>query len=482
MDNLGSALAPCDTNAEKKILGALILYPTAIPEIMDKLLPEDFYSTANKEIYSGLCTLSVDGKPISVDTIGSLLSQRKSETGGTVLESIGGARTILECVEGSSTEELDFWTTVVRSKSESRQLLGFAEDARRAALSNSGDVSKLRAKLEERLVSLGGSYSNQSVSINAAADELDERLERYINDPDSIIGLATGWDKLDRSIDGFQPGNVSIFYAPSSRFKSLFTANVGLKFAQNNVPGLWFTTEMPRVQVMERILSLECELNLKWLRRDYKIFDHKQDIYAAKERIKNLPIYFCDTSSVDISEVRAEVSRHKRWNDIQYIIVDLIDHVTSSRYKDEMVNNQRVVMAGMKAIAKDFNIHVILVSHVGKAASQGNTDASLDMENMIGSAAKYQDVDHSFSIMPVKQDMEGKLFALSREEILGKIQADGMLNVLISVTKNRHGELLNYLMTLDFNRGGIFVPMVKKPRPDYRAFVDAAAQGVLTTV
>lgn len=471
MENLSSTLAPCDLNGEKRILGALILYPASIPETMDTLLPDDFYSTNNKEIYSSLCTLSVDGKPISVDTIAAHLSSRKSEVSGNLLEAIGGARVILDCVEGSSTEELDFWVKVVKSKAEQRKLLEFAEFAKRTALTGGDDISRVRAKIEEHLVSLSGGYSNQSVSIESAADELDERLERYINDPDSIIGIKTGWDKIDRSIDGFQPGNVSIFYAPSSRFKSLFTSNVGLLFAQQDVPGLWFTTEMPRVQVMERLLALESRLNLKWLRRDYKIFEHKSEIYAAKERLKGYPIYFCDTSSVDVAEVRAEVSRHKRWNNIQYIIVDLIDHVTSSRYRDEMVNNQRIVMSSMKAIAKDFNIHVILVSHVGKSASHGNQDASLDMENMIGSAAKYQDVDTSFSIMPVTNDMNDRLVSMSREEILAHIAAEGKLRVLIAITKNRHGELLNYLMELDFNQGGIFQPFYAKPLPNYNQYV-----------
>ena len=220
---------------------------------------------------------------------------------------------------------------------------------------------------------------------------------------------------------------------------------------------------MPRVQVLERLLQLEAGLNLKWLRRDKRIYEYKAHIKRAQDRLAGYPIYFCDTSALDISEIRAEVNRHTRWHNINYIIVDLVDHVSSSRFRDEMVNNQRAVMSSMKQIAKDFNIHVLLVSHVAKGNEQTRQKADLDVEEMIGSAAKYQDVDAAISIAPVGMDDVGKWIAMQREDILRAVADSGRLDVLVSVTKNRHGELLRTILELDFNYGGRFEEPVFRP-------------------
>lgn len=448
-------LEPFDPEAEKRVCGALILDRDQISDVMLDLQPEHFYTTQGRYIYESICSLHIDGNPVTAETIASHLNGKK-ELDATRLEIIGGARGIMEVLDGVSNGEVEFWSGQVKKKYEERKLLEFAAEVKKIALSNPEDVTKARAKLEEKLISLSGKAHSSSVSIAVAEGELDARINRYINNPDDIIGLPSTYYKLDEALDGFQLGNVSIVYAPSSRYKSLFTTNIGWRFAQQNIPGLWFTTEMPRVQVMERLLQLESGLNIKWLRRDKQVYANKGRIKSAQGRLSSYPIYFCDTSSLDIAEIRSEVSRHTRWNDIKYILVDLVDHVSSSRYRDEMVNNQRAVMASMKQIAKDFNIHVMLVSHVSKGNEQTRTKADLDVEEMIGSAAKYQDVDCSISIAPVIMNDSGKYTAMTRDEIFWSVAHGGKVEVMISVTKNRHGELLRELMDLDFNIGGRF--------------------------
>jgi replicative DNA helicase len=461
LSNQGSSLSPANAEAERHIIGALVLSPDEISLAMTKINREDFYYKPYSYIFDALCQLSVDGKPITPDTIANVLSgKRQVASTESLLEMVGGAGGIIDTLTGVSAGELDFWIAEVKSKSSSRDLLRLLDSSRIELLKGDIDVDNLRSKIEERLIASTGTKSS-SVSMEVACDELTERLNKYFDNPDSIPGLTTGWPKFDKTIDGFQAGNVSIVYAPSSRYKSLFVANLGMLFAKQGVPGLWFTTEMPRVQVMERLLQIESQLNIKWLRRDKKLFEYREDLLVAKRRIVQYPIYFCDTSHLDVADLRAEVNRHKRWHNIDYIIIDLVDHVSSSSFKDEMVNNQRVVMSSMKAIAKDFDIHVVLVSHTAKDRG-APAQADLNVEEMIGSASKFQDVDCAISVMPVKFNMDGRLVGLERDEILNRISDTGTLQMLISVTKNRHGELIRYAMKLDWNRGGIFEPIVEQ--------------------
>jgi len=452
---LPSAVIPCDIDAEKRLCGILILENGRINDTILSVSPDHFYSIQYRYIYSSICQLFIDGNPVTPETIANHLKFQDA-TDGNKLTIVGGNEAIIKTIEEANTDEFDFWSGRVKKKYEERQLVSFAQEALQMALSNPESVKGVRNKIEERLVSLSGERVSSSFSIETALPDLDSRIQRYIDNPDAIIGIESGIARLDKDIDGFQPGNVSIVYAPSSRFKSLFVQNLGWRFASQGVPGLWFTTEMPRVQVMERLLQLETGLNFKWLRRDKRILEHKGRIHKGMERLRTFPIYFCDSSSLDVAEIRSEVNRHKRWNDIQYVIVDLVDHVFSSRFKDEMVNNQRVVMSSMKQIAKDFDVHIVLVSHISKGNEQSRKNADLDVEEMTGSAAKYQDVDVSMSISPVAYGESGRMQAMQREDIIYAVAESGKLDVLLSITKNRHGELDRFILTLDFNKGGIF--------------------------
>lgn len=455
MQQDSTPLIPMNITAEKKVCGSLLISPHEISDLMLRLSPNEFYSQHYRFMYEAMCSLFIDGNPVTTETVANVLRSKK-EVGVTRLDAIGGTQFILDTLEGIGPEEIDFWTDEVKKKHDQRQMLEFAQAIIAGVAKNPEDMEAFRNKTEEKLVRLGGTSSSTSVSLSTAVDDLGPLIQRYISNPDGIIGRQTKLDRLDKALDGLKPGNVTIVYAPSSRFKSLFTTNIGWRLAEQNIPGLWFTTEMPRIQVMERILQLESGLNFKWLRYDKRMAEYENDIKAAQKRLKSLPIYFCDNSEIDVATVRSEVARFKRWHDIEYIIIDLVDHVSSSRYKDEMVNNQRAVMASMKAIAKDYNVHIILVSHVSKGARGDRLQADLDVEEMIGSAAKYQDVDASISIAPVTTDDEGKLRAMAREEIIFYLEKRFLIPVMISVTKNRHGELLRYIVDLNFSRGGVF--------------------------
>lgn len=453
-------IAPFSGEAERRFCGALLIFRERIADVMIDVKPDDIYLSQCRWIYESICSLYIDGFTVNIDTVAEHLKNKSDGAGKSRFDSIGGDY-LVDIVSGVESDEIDYWIEIIKTKAHERKILDFLEDAKTVLFQGKRDVKTIQSYLEEKLISIVPDNKSQSISIENSIDSLDEVLDKYFNDPDGISGISSGYGKLDELSDGFKPGNVTILYAPSSRFKSLFATNLGYNLAQQNIPGLWFTTEMPRQQVMERLLQLQIKNNLKKLRKDGKIRENMPAIKSHKAALAAMPIYFCDISAPEIGQIKADVQRFKRWHDIEYIIVDLVDHVYSSNFKDEMINNQRYVMAQMKGIAKDFNIHVILVSHIAKQRAEDRNQVDLDVESMIGSSAKYQDVDMAMSIAPweVVRDKNGvtSKVAMSRDTMAWHMATYTDIPLMLAVTKNRHGPLGMVPLSVQMSRGGIIV-------------------------
>lgn len=453
---------PCDIDAERHVVGACLLAPTAVDHCITRLAADDFHYRPHGWMLTAIGALHASGQPVNPQTVVRRLSEMRAPNGTqSCLDAMDGADAVFATLEGVLPDDVQFWTDRVKKKRAQRDLLTFAEKARKVALSNPGDMQAATAKLEEQFAQVAsGSGGERNVyTLDAAMDGIQSRIEQYIEDPDAISGLPTGWGVFDRILDGLQEGNVTIVYAPSSRFKSMFVQNIGWLLARQDIPGLWFTTEMPKWQISERLLQFELGLNFRWLRRDGAIKRHKADIMRGAQFVRQYPVYICDRSDIDIGTIRAEVVKQKKWNDVKYVIIDLIDFVGASLFKEDSIAQQSLVMRQVKALAKQCNVHVILVSHVAKGDKAIRQKADLDVEDMKGSSSKYQDVDTAISLMPVGWSGEkGDWYALDRNGITKKVTNGGIMTVLVAITKNRHGELGRIPFTLDLNRGGRMYP------------------------
>ena len=449
-------------DAERRVAGACMLSATGLAMAMMKLQPQDFLCRPYGWIFTASVDLAMGGHAVTPQTIIRKLGEMKHSSGRSYLDDTGTAL-VIEAIENVNPDETEFWADRVKKKAGERKLLELGNWIREQALSNPEDINAIHLKAEERLsaIQAGDSTGDEISDGYEGLDALTARIDRYIDDPDGITGLELGWPALDHVLDGLQMGNVTIMYAPSSRYKSFVAANMGRRLAMRGIPGLWYTTEMPKVQVQERLVSLESGLNLKWLRRDGTIGSHRDEIYSALKRVAAFPIYYSKRGELDLMTLRAEVTRQARYNGIQYVIIDLVDQVATNQYGDNETSNQSLVMRKMKALAKRANVHIILISHVVKGDKALGKKASLEVEDMKGSSSKYQDVDAAISIMPVRwSDIDLCYEGLDRKQIQEAVKQDGRLTLLLAVTKNRHGELAEIPFAISLTHGGRMKPLV----------------------
>lgn len=453
------SLIPSDVDAERRVIGSLLLDSTLVAEAMRKVSATDFYVKRFQWIFNACCDLWMSSKPVNIDTVVRRLDDMQVGYGKNALEEMGGAATVTEAIEGTTPEECSFWIERVASKAMEREAFYAVSDIRRKLATGGVDIRALLSEHEDRLASIArgrGDEGSGSVTLEDADRAMDDRLHRFLTKPDSIAGAATGYKRFDHLIDGIQPGGVYIFFAPTSRYKSQIVDALGVGLSKNGARGRWYTTEMPYVQVFERVVQMEAGVNILWARREGVLPDHMGSIMRARQNITKLPFTICDKSSLDLSVLRADVLRNKKWEGLDYIIIDLVDKVTTSEYKDNSIAKQEVVMDAMKQLAKDAEIGIIATTHVSKPEQSLKKSPVLDINEMKGSSSKGQEVDVAVSLMVVDWDpVEEDWYALTRDEIRERNRpaCPARMKVLAGITKNRHGDLENVMFEVDSHAG-----------------------------
>jgi len=444
---------PADTEAERHVVGACLLSPEAIPTIMAALEPEDFWSLQYRAVYAACCDLAIENHPVSVAAVSShrLCKEILRED-------------IARLMEGVLPDDWEFWASRVVNTRKMRKLFDLGTEAHRLSRLEPEQADAAINKVELLLTTAGAKLAgdNTTVTANEAVSELKTRLERYIHRPDEITGLTTGWDRFDRILDGLQGGGVTVVYAKTSHYKTQFVLNIGHALLHQGIPSFWCTTEMPAVQVMERLLQLEAGVNIREARWNRELWRYEDLLREKAELMEDYPVWICDRSQFDIGFFRQAVMRMKRWHNIKYVMLDLVDKVSAPNTRGDEVANVKAVMTNIKDIAKQADVHIICTTHIVKIARDYRAllNPSLDLEEMAGSGAKSQDADAAISLVIAKEDpFEGRWKAMTFEEIVLATRETKELNLYASVKKNRNGELNDLIFHIDLNAGGRITPV-----------------------
>jgi len=438
-------LPPSSAEAERKVLGTVLLSPDVMADLIGELRAEDFFFAEHGIIYGAMADLLIEGHPISVATVAT--------QAGKKLE--GGQATVAACIEGALPGEAHMWAEQVVTYRKRRDLQKAAQLGLTLADSEA-DIDESFARVQTALTSAQRDSSSGVLSAGDAMDEVLGNIDRYIDDPTALAGPSTGWNGLDRLLDGYRPGGVTAIYAKTSSYKSTFVANSAHHLALNDVPVMLFTTETPTREIMERLLQIELMVNFRTLKYERRLYQIQSQIRDAAEIVRQYPIWICDQSAMDIGYVMGAVARQSTRRKLAVVVIDLIDHVSSKFLTRSETESERYVSQQVKAMAKREELHVVETTHVKKADRfvLGANRPYIDPEEVKGSTSKIQDADASISLMVVKETDTGYA-PMERDEIVRQRHEEGQHLIYAAVTKNRHGEQGNVLFNVDLTRGGI---------------------------
>lgn len=411
---------PSSIEAEQCVLGAVISDPSVLPQVIEKVRPDYFFSEQHREIYAVIQRMFTAGKPIDIITILDEVSSLH------IFDSSTDARKYLASIADMlpSTLNIDSYCKIVADKYYLRSLSFVARDILDMIQSGENDASLLLDSAEQKIYDIRQGRSVQSlVPLKDAIFEAYDRLGRITGeDKELYIGARTGFSLLDSITSGLNKSDLIIIAARPGMGKTSFAMNIATNVARhNNMDVVTFNLEMSKEQLATRILSTEALVESSSLRNGRINTDEWSRLATSAAYLGSLPLYIDDTSSITVQQMKAKLRRVKN---LGLVIIDYLQLMDSTSKSDNRVVIISEITRQLKVMAKELNVPVILLSQLSRAV-----ESRTDKRPMLS------DLRESGSI---EQDADIVLF-LYREAYYNKESQRPNISECI-VAKNRHGE------------------------------------------
>ncbi|HOO47966.1 MAG TPA: replicative DNA helicase [Candidatus Paceibacterota bacterium] len=414
-------LPPQNLDAEKAILGSIMLRPGAIHEITDLIRADSFYAVKHSQIFKTMLDLSSRGEPIDILSV----SHRLEEKG--LLEQTGGSSYLTELTNSvPASTNITYYADIVNKKNILRKIieagnniseLGFREDVE--------DVYETLDQAEKKIMGVNNNVGNNSFqSIKDSLPDAWTRLEKLHENKGGLRGIPTGFDELDQYLSGLQPSDLIILAARPSVGKTTLALDIArqasLKF---NFPTVIFSLEMSTQQLVDRMLAAESRVNAWSLRTGHLSTENDfSKIRDSLDRLSKAPIFIDDMAGNSIIRMRSICRRIKAEHGLGLIVVDYLQLMSTSKNYDNMVNQVTEISRSLKALAKEFNVPVLALSQLSRAVETR------------GGRPKLSDLRDSGSI---EQDADVVMFIHREDRNKDESERDNITEILIE--KHRNG-------------------------------------------
>jgi replicative DNA helicase len=418
-------LQPQALELEEAVLGALMIDKEAINTVIDILKPESFYKIANQEIYQAIYALFSKSEPVDILTVTQELRRMAK------IDLVGGPAYIMRLTNTiNSAANIETHARIITELAIKRDLISISSEIQRDAFEDSSDVFDLLDSAEQKLFQISESnirknYSSMGPLIAQAIREIEARKDLK----DGLTGIPTGFTELDRVTAGWQKSDLIIIAARPAMGKTAFSLSMLRNAAVDfGFPAAIFSLEMSELQLVNRLISAEAELESEKIKRGNLERHEWEQLYRKTTKIGEAPIFIDDTPGLSILELRAKCRRLKAQYDIQLVIVDYLQLMTAGSGKNAPGNREQEIASisrALKNLAKELNIPVIALSQLSRAVETRGGDKRPQLSDLRESGSIEQDADIvMFLYRPeyygITQDMEGNPTVGLGEVIIAK--------------------------------------------------------------
>jgi len=362
----GIRVPPQDLTAEQALLGSIMIKPVGLNEVVQTIVPDDFYSERHRRIYRAMLKLFDKNEPIDLVALTSSLTASKQ------MESVGGPSYLVELTNAvPSASNLKYYAETVKKKAQLRRLIDSADRLSELGYREEEELDSIFEKAEQTIFSLVNFSHKTFTTLKDTLVEAWERFERLHKSGEGIRGLPTGFKGLDDRLSGLQKSDLIILAARPSMGKTSLALDIARQVAKTNVPVCIFSLEMSSQQLVDRLIATESHVD-SWKLRTGRLSTDSEfsNIRDALDTLSKAPIFIDDDPSNNITKMKSVARRLKSEHNLGLIVVDYLQLMVPRRDSDSLVQQVTEISRSLKGLARELDIPVLALSQLNRAVEQ----------------------------------------------------------------------------------------------------------------
>tara|TARA_Y100000996_G_scaffold171470_2_gene133323 strand:+ start:225 stop:1598 length:1374 start_codon:yes stop_codon:yes gene_type:complete len=418
MSDSQKRLPPQALDAEKAVLGCMLINVDSISSVLQHLTPKSFYKNEHRLVFDAMIDLYE--KSIPIDSVNLIEELKKNKN----LKSVGGAYFVTGLTQDApSASNAEYYAKIVREKEILRTIISTSVNMTDSAYDDGGEVASILDKAEQALYGISEQANKKNF------EELEPMIHNVLNiwgnrKKGEITGVSSGFEDLDNQISGFQNSDFIVLAARPSMGKTALALNLSRNITVNSKLKVgFFSLEMSSQQLTERLLSSEAQISSHLVRVGKLPKKDWRKLSDAASILSDSSLFIDDSAGLNIMELRAKARQMKSEKGVDIIIVDYLQLLHKAGRVESRQQEISYISRSLKSLAKELNIPIIALSQLSRAV-EARSDHRPIMSDLRESGA-------------IEQDADIVLF-IYRKYVYSKKEEDRGVSELI-ISKHRNG-------------------------------------------
>jgi replicative DNA helicase len=383
---------PANVDAERFVLGSVLLNQDTYFQVAGAVEPEDFSLEKHRRIFARMKDLYDRGERIDRVTLANELMKQGQ------IESVDGFSYLVSLDEGlPALSNLDSYVRIVKDKATLRKLIFSAQKVIDRCLIGEEEPDEILAGAEESLLKLGEARSGEKLESPATViGKFPGGVNAFLDPSQRVSGLSTGFAKFDEMTGGLHGGELLILAARPSMGKTALALNIAQHVAthpQMRKPVAVFSLEMSSASLLTRLLCSAARVDQHKFRAGYLNADERRKLQVALADLTDSPLFLDDTAGVNLMDIHSKLRRMQAEHGLSLVVIDYLQ-LMSSRGRSENRNQEvSAISRGLKLMAKDLNVPFLVLSQLSRAAETRIGDHKPQLSDLRDSGSIEQDAD-----------------------------------------------------------------------------------------
>jgi len=445
---------PANVDAERAVLGSILLKPDVCDDVALLVRPDDFADEAHQLLYGHLLSLHDSGKRIDVTIVLELLRTKGD------LDRIGGTSALASVVEAvPHAAHATHYAQIVRDKALLRSLIDAGTDILRDAYDSVDEPRQLLSRAEEKIFAiLERRSSAEAQPIQSVLENVLQRMDARMQNDHAIGGVETGFTDLDTLCGGLHNSELIILAARPSMGKTAFAMNIAEHVSIDlRQPVLFVSLEMAAMELADRLLCSSAQVNGHRLRNGTISQEDRRRLVQKSSEISAAPLYIDDSPGRTLTEIAAVARRLKRRQGLALVVIDYLQLIEPDNPRDPRQEQVARIARRLKGMSRELDIPVMCLAQLNRQA-EVSRDNRPRLHHLRESGAIEQDAD---VVMFVHREEYYQTNDEDRERVKGAAE--------IIISKQRNGPIgdVKLLWQHDYTR---FVNLEHRPYDEFESF------------